>query len=172
MASAPDRSIFARATGRLRLAPPLPHQPDKKNAGHAGDDRDEEDGPEVLLADDGQQRQTDQRPQHSARGISHPVEAVGAPVVSGVAEVGDEGIAGRGAHPLAKAVGDAGDQHLRPAEGGRQEQLADGGEAVARSDERLPQGQAVGVPAGGDLHQAGGALGETLDDTEDGHLRA
>ena len=141
-----DRRDQADQHDRLEGAAP---QLERRRLGHPDDD------------------QGDDQAQHRAGGVGGAVEAKGQSALALVDAVGHQGVARRGADPLAHAVGPAHGGDGAPGVGEVEEGLGQGRQAIAGHGQPLARPQPVRQPAGKDLEQAGRRLGDALDQADD-----
>lgn len=107
-----------------------------------------------------------ERPRHRAGIVHGAVQAEGEPARAAIDARGEQGVARRGAQSLAHAVGETQRQHHRPAHGQRDHGTGKAGQRIARHHPRLGAAGAVDDDAGEEFEEAGGGLGDALDDAE------
>ena len=156
-----------RGAGGGRRRRPLPHlSPDHDHAQHAGDEGDRED-PAHRQAELYEQ-QGDQRAGHRAESVHGTVQAEGDAAVAVGYAGREQGVARRRAHALAHAVDEARRERRLPYEREREQQLAERRRAVAAEHEDAPLARLVGPAAERVAREAGGRLGDSLDDPQNG----
>ena len=95
------------------------------------------------------------------------MKAKGQAALCGRDGVGDQGIAWRGAHAFADAIGPARAGNGAPTGGDIEQGLGQGRDAVTSHCQPFARAQAIGQPAGKEFEQAGGRLGYPLDQAND-----
>ena len=111
--------------------------------------------------------QGDEQPQHSAARVRRAVKAKGQPPLLLVYAVSYQRVAGGSADAFAHPVGPAHGHDRRPGVGKVKEGLDRRREAIASDGQPFARPEPVRKPAGKDLEQAGGRLGDALDKTDD-----
>ena len=107
-----------------------------------------------------------QRPGKPSDRIERLADAVARAPYRGRRDVGDQGVAGRIADPLADAIDETRGQNFPGRAGEREHRLGDGGKTITDADQELALADAVGERAGEDLRNGGRRFRDALDQAD------